>query len=220
MLPPVKAFLEIEGRGDFPCTFNPAELTIAKTNTWKARDTAGKSAAKSNFQKGSPGTLSLELTFDTTDSGEAVTRYTSTLMALMEVDPATESGQAKTGRPPWVRFHWADFHSFKAFVESLQVKFTFFSTQGVALRAKATLKLKQFEEEDATGPQNPTSGTPHPHRVHQVRPGETLDRIAALHYKNPHAWRDIADRNGIIDPLRLEPGTTLVIPEPQGVGRA
>ena len=41
------------------------------------------------------------------------------------------------------------------------------------------MSLKQFEEDAKWGPQNPTSGTPRPHRMHQLERGETLDRLAA-----------------------------------------
>jgi len=65
----------------------------------------------------------------------------------------------------------------------------------------------------AFGPQNPTSGTPRPHRVHRVQPGETLDRIAAAHLGDATSWRVIAQANGIEDPLAVKPGTLLAIPE-------
>jgi nucleoid-associated protein YgaU len=61
--------------------------------------------------------------------------------------------------------------------------------------------------------QNPTSGTPHPHRTHVVSPGETLDRIAAVYYGDGTRWRAIAVANGISDPLAIAPGTLLSIPE-------
>jgi nucleoid-associated protein YgaU len=103
-------------------------------------------------------------------------------------------------------------HSFKAVVSSLDLSFIYFAADGTPLRARAELVLVQFERELAFGPQNPTSGTPHPHRVHRVNPGETLDRIAAAHYGDPTRWRAIAAANGIEDPLALEPGTVLAIP--------
>jgi len=82
----------------------------------------------------------------------------------------------------------------------------------VPLRAKAQLQLKQYQPEDSYGRQNPTSGTPRPHRVHRVQPGETLDRIAAKHYGDSTRWRALAEANGIADPLALRPGSLLAIP--------
>jgi nucleoid-associated protein YgaU len=84
------------------------------------------------------------------------------------------------------------------------------------LRARAALTLTQYEEDMAFGPQNPTSGTPRPHRVHRVQPGETLDRISALHLGDSTRWRSIAESNSIEDPLALRAGSLLAIPEGSG----
>jgi nucleoid-associated protein YgaU len=75
------------------------------------------------------------------------------------------------------------------------------------------LELRQFEPSNAFGPQNPTSGTPRPHRVHRVQPGETLDRISARYYGDPTRWRDLALANDIEDPLGLRPGSLLSVPQ-------
>jgi len=94
----------------------------------------------------------------------------------------------------------------------MDVTFTYFSSAGVPLRANVSMSLTQFEAAENWGPQNPTSGTPTPTRLHQVQRGETLDRISARHYKDSTKWRLIAEANGITDPLALKPGSILSIP--------
>ena len=74
------------------------------------------------------------------------------------------------------------------------------------------LTLRQYEPSQAFGRQNPTSGTPKPHRVHRVQSGETLDRIAARYYGDSTRWRALAAANSIADPLALRPGTLLTVP--------
>ena len=211
----VKAYLEREGGQKIPCLFNPNELSISKSNNWSADQGAGRTAPELSFDGGGGGSISLSLTLDTTDTGAAVTKHTAKLMNLMELDsklPGYDK-DTKTGRPPWVKFHWGDFHSFKSVVESLDVTYTYFADDGKPLRARANLSLKQYEPDDNWSKQNPTSGTPLPHRTHRVRPGDTLDRIAAEHYGVATAWRDIAAANGIADPLAITPGMILAIPK-------
>ena len=213
-MPIQKAFLETETRQQIPCLFNPDELSLTRANKWKGSALPGKGVPTLAYQGATGGSLSLNLTFDTTDTGAPVTNHTNKLLQLMEIDTTLpgydqESGN---GRPPWVQFHWGDFHSFKSVVASLNLSFTYFSSEGVPLRAKAQLSLNQFEPDDNWARQNPTSGTPKPHRTHVVQPGETLDRIAAKHYGSSTPWRDIAAANGIEDPLNVRPGTTLAIP--------
>lgn len=209
-----KSFLEIEGGVHLACEFNPDALELTRSNNWSADSMPGKGVGKLLYKGAQSGSVGLELFFDTTATGKAVTSYTSELMKLMDVAPNLPGTDAASNnvRPPWVKFHWGDLHSFKAVVSSLNLSFVYFSSTGVPLRARARLTLLQYEEEKSFGPQNPTSGTPRPHRVHQVRPGETLDRIAAAHYGDATKWRAIANANGIEDPLRLRPGAALSIP--------
>lgn len=221
MSAPVKAYLQTEQGVRIACLFNPAELTISKSNSWQQKGGKGRNTPRLRFQEGQPGSLSMTLTLDTTHDGSPVTKHTNALLDLMRVDPglAGSSTTSNSARPPWVTFHWGDLHSFKAIVEQLQVKFTYFASSGTPLRAKVDITLKQYEDEQAWGPQNPTSGTLEPHRIHTVVPGESLDRISYEHYGDPTRWRLIAAANGIIDPLAVPPGESLVIPERTGVRR-
>lgn len=210
-----KAYLETETGDKIECLFNPTEMSVAKANSWEQCVKPGRSAPSLIFGGGQPGTISLELVCDTTADGTPVTKHTSRMEALLE--PSIDDGpEAK--RPPWVIFHWADLHSFKAILESLDLSYTYFASNGDALRARAKISLKQFDEGN-WGPQNPTSGTPRPQVAHQVQVGETLDRIAAKHYGDSTQWRRIATANGISDPLAIRPGTRLSIPRREAVAR-
>ena len=212
---PAKAFLKTEQGDQIDCLFNPAELTISKSNTWNASEKKGGNAPELRFQGGQSGTLTLTLTLDTTDKGSDVTEHTNKLLDLLKVDPALAGSdrQRNKARPPWVEFHWGKLHSFKAIVERLQLKFTFFASDGTPLRAKADMTLKQWKDEAERPLQNPTSHTPTLHTVHRLAHGETLDRVAAKHYADSTRWRLIAEANDVVDPLTLEPGLLLVIPE-------
>ena len=209
-----KAFLETEKKVRIPCSFNPTELQIQMLNSWSADTLPGAGAPSLRFAGSLSGTFALSLFFDSTAEGTAVTGQTVKLMELMQPDPKLPGADEKSGnvRPPWVVFHWGDLHSFKSVVTSLDITFIYFGSDGTPLRARADMVLTQFEPDLAVSGQNPTSGTPHPHRVHQVHPGETLDRIAAAHYGDSTRWRAIADANGIEDPLSIRPGTVLAIP--------
>lgn len=209
-----KSFLEVEGGDRIPCLFNPSSITVSRSNSWKSSPMPGNDVTPLQFVGANSGTLSLELTFDTTGDGSPVTKYTGKLMKLMEVDytlPGADEA-SRNGRPPQVTFHWGDLHSFPAVVTSVVLSFTYFSSSGVPLRATAKLDLQQYDKSDAFGPQNPTSGTPSPHRVHRVQPGETLDRISARYYGDSTRWRVLAHANGIEDPLAVRPGTLLSVP--------
>jgi hypothetical protein len=216
-----KAYLETESGDRIDCLFNPAEFSISQSNGWEGRNAPGRNAPQLEFTGGQSGTMSLELFFDTTKDGTAVTKHTNKLLDVMRIDERLPGHDATrtNGRPQWVVFHWGDLHSFKAVVDSLNLSFTYFSSTATPLRAKAALSLKQWQDEGKWRPQNPTSGTPAPHRVHLLQLGETLDRLASRYYGDSSAWRLIAQANSIVDPLRMKPGTLLVIPKAQGMAR-
>jgi Contractile injection system tube protein/LysM domain len=210
-----KAFLQTEKGDNIPCLFNPTELSFSRSNSWQAPNMPGKGVPTLNYSGANSGSMTLRLFFDSTDDGSPVTNYTDQLLTLMEIDSSLPGSNenSNNARPPWVQFNWGSMHSFKAVIASASVSFTYFSSQGVPLRADVDLTLTQYEDGKVFGPQNPTSGTPHPHRAHRVQPGETLDRIAATYYGSPTSWRSIADLNGIEDPMALRPGRILAIPE-------
>ena len=67
-----------------------------------------------------------------------------------------------------------------------------------------------------TPPQNTTSGTPNPGQVRRLEAGQYLDTVADELYGDHGQWRAIANANGIDDPLALDPGRVLMIPELEG----
>ncbi len=218
-----KAYLETESGDRIDCLFNPAELSISQTNGWEGPAAPGRNAPQLAFTGGQSGTMTLNLVFDTTADASPVTKHTNKLLDVMRIDERIPGHDASrtNGRPQWVIFHWGDLHSFKAVVNSLNLSFTYFSASAVPLRAKAALSLTQWQDEGRWRPQNPTSGTPAPHRVHQQQLGETLDRLAARYYGDSSLWRVIAEANGVVNPMSVKPGTLLVIPKAQGaVARA
>ena len=214
-----KAYLEIESGGRVDCMFNPTTFSFSTDNRWDSDSVPGKATPTLRYAGGSGGKFNLSLVFDTTDTGKPVSLHSNKLLALMEVDDklAGYDPALGNGRPPWVKFHWGTHvHSFKAVITSASVTFTYFSNEGLPLRANVELSLEQYEPDANWGPQNPTSGTPVPERTHQVQVGDTLDRIAARYYGDSNRWRDIANINGIADPLDLPPGQLLSIPERRG----
>jgi hypothetical protein len=213
-----KAFLEIEGGERVPCLFNPESISVGRRNNWSGNPMPGKGVPKLRYSGADSGWMRLDLMFDTTDVGTAVTRHTGKILGLMDVDPslAGTDESSNNGRPPTVTFHWGDLHSFTSVVTDLGLTFTYFSSAGVPLRAQMQLELRQYEPSKAFGPQNPTSGTPKPHRVHRIQPGETLDRISARYYGDSTRWRALAVVNGIEDPLSLRAGSLLSVPRMDG----
>jgi hypothetical protein len=190
--------------------FNPKELTLAKSASW-ARNT-GKGNKKSGppqYQGPQPSKLTLEMFFDASDSQDnSVVKRVEQLFACCV--PTTSSHQAKKGSPPWVLFRWGGLTGFLAYISSVQAKYTLFTSSGLPVRALCTVTLEELAGEAPK--QNPTSGGLVPRRVHVLVQGDTLAGIAYAEYGDASLWRAVAQVNGIDDPLRLRPGTRLLLP--------
>ncbi|MEM7092078.1 MAG: tail protein X [Actinomycetota bacterium] len=217
-----KAKLVFEDKSEVPFQFNPNELALAKTSSWKDVPATGRSVpTTTEYVSGGGYTLTVTMLLDTTDTGEAVTSQTEKLKELVEIDTTNSAYDSakKMGRPPWVKLLWGDMVPFKCVCTSLNLTFNYFASTGEPLRATAKISLQQWADPDNPPNQNPTSGTPRPHRVHTVVLGESLDRIASKHYGNAAKWRQIADANPHVEDLfRLRPGTKLLIPDKKRAG--
>ena len=65
---------------------------------------------------------------------------------------------------------------------------------------------------DAPGPQNPTSGGQLGYQAHVLIEGESLHSVAWAEYGKASYWRALAEVNDIDDPLRVSPGTRILLP--------
>jgi nucleoid-associated protein YgaU len=100
---------------------------------------------------------------------------------------------------------------FKCLVESVTQRFTFFSPDGVPLRAVVTLTLREFatpsEQARKTGA-TANGGT----KAHTVKQGETVSQVTAKELGDPKEWRKVADANGGIGAGAVAAGTVLTVP--------
>ena len=122
--------------------FNPTSLRLSIANTLGA---SGESGDTKQYVTGSSATLTMELTFDTTDVGTDVRGATQRIAALMEPD--------EQRIPAIVRFEWGTF-VFQGMVQSYQETIDFFSPSGVPLRAKVNMSMARQEAvfaEDGAG---------------------------------------------------------------------
>lgn len=231
MTRPLKAtFQEVTANGSLgesvAVSFNPTEYTLSKSTQVAEVTIPGLDSPILQFVRGQAETLSLDLFFDTTESGaddnaKPVVELTDKFYQLVKIRGAAHA-------PPVVFFSWGtDFpgsrtydslgtanqqrHGFKCIVDSVKQRFTMFSPQGVPLRATVTVSLKEYKTlSEQIKEINKQSADRTHTRV--LKSGETLNKIANDVYGDPTQWRAIATHNGILDPLNLRPGTVLEIP--------
>jgi LysM repeat protein len=190
-----------------PLRFNPTEYQLQKSNNFAEIGIPGLESPPIQFVRGASEKLTAELLVDTSDTLEDVReRYVNKLRDLMNLNIELHA-------PPIVRFVW-DRQVFVGVLESLNVTYVLFTPEGVPLRAKLSVALKEYRPAAVQVKERPTS-SPDFDKTWVVRRGDTLSGIAGAVYRNASQWRAIADDNGIVDPRRLVPGRVLSLPRLQ-----
>jgi LysM repeat protein len=204
----VQAYLEIVAPvvpdPIIPLRFNPTEYQLQKANNFAEIGIPGLESPPIQFVRGQAEKLTVEVLVDTSDSLEDVrTAYVDKLRGLMDLDRDLHA-------PPIVRFTW-DTEVFRGVLESLNITYVLFTPEGVPLRAKLSMSLKEYRPVDIQVKENPTA-SPDYDKTYVVRRGDTLSGIAFAVYRDASVWRDIAANNQIQDPRTLLPGTVLQLP--------
>jgi nucleoid-associated protein YgaU len=187
-----------------PLKFNPTEYQISKSNMFAEIPIPGLETPLIQYVRGASETLTVEALVDTSDTLEDVReRYVKRLRTLL-------TPNAKEHAPPIVSFEW-DSSVFTGVIESLGISYVLFTPDGVPLRARLALSLKEYRSA-AVQAKEPPRRSPTVDKTFQVQVGDTLPTISNAVYRSPQHWRVLARANGITDPRALTPGAVLRVP--------
>jgi nucleoid-associated protein YgaU len=224
-----KAVIEIDPKDRGPglppritVQFNPAEYSMAKGAQIAEIAIPGIDSPILQFVRGKTQTLTMELFFDTTQSGMGegdavdVRTLTEPVYRLSQI-------QSRTHAPPRVRFFWGAGISFRAIVDTVQQKFTLFNPAGLPLRATLSVSFKEYQTLEEQLTRLNLQSSDHS-KKRMVKRRESLALIAFREYGDAAQWRRIYDEKNneelIPDPRRLQPGLEITIPAIDGVSRS
>ncbi|HYD37114.1 MAG TPA: LysM peptidoglycan-binding domain-containing protein [Allosphingosinicella sp.] len=189
---------------DIPLRFNPTSYQLQKGNEFAEIAVPGLETPPIQYVRGGSETLSFDALLDTSDTQKNVREeYVDRIANLMRINSELHA-------PPIVQFVW-DTEIFQGVVSSLTVNYVLFTPEGVPMRAEAALSLTAYRPVEVQIAERPRN-SPDVEKSYTVRRGDRLDHIADGVYRDPARWRDIALRNGIADPRRLDPGRMLLLP--------
>lgn len=197
--------------------YNPAKVTLVrKQQITGAKKLTGKTAA--DQQGGKAELMTIELG-DLRIEGQSAVR-SSVALLWKWVDPVPDSTGASssgakntTATARQVRVTMGaenDRIELLCVITRVTVDYTRFTSASMPCRAKVSLSL--LEVSTPPKEQNPTSAGPPGAHVYTVTEGDTLPNIATEFYGAASAWRQVAARNDIDDPLRVRNGQTLYLP--------
>lgn len=188
--------------------FNPKEWSITHAAEWKV-ETTKKSAPPPEFKGPKAASASVDIFLDECERPDGdISRTVAKLRTCVAPEPSSVSANKPSA--PHVLFTWGKAIEFKGYVESVAVTYTMFRGDGTPIRGTCKVSMKEFPP--AVPGQNPTSGGAGGRRTHRVVAGDTLASIAFAEYADPARWRALAEANRISDPMRVPPGTELLVP--------
>lgn len=179
--------------------FNPTSMQYSITNTAAQGSGRGRSRAVDE----STGKLTMDLVFDTTDSGDDVRNKTEKIALLMRPDASRAT--------PILLVTWGNF-SFQGALDQYRETLEFFSPEGMPLRATLSLGFTTVTEQNRTpdkvfafssGRTGSIGGrfqaTDEAYTYEVPRPQGSSATDAASAMGDPEAAHDIAAANGIED---------------------
>jgi len=201
-LPLAKATFTVLGGAGAPLEvqFNPVSLEHTIANQLQ-----GEGGQAAQYVASSSAKLSLELVFDTTDTGADVRTRTNPVARLMKPAGGESAAGAARSAPPIVVFEWGAFR-FQGMVESFKETLDYFAANGVPLRATVSLTLNSQEHVfEAQGDPGRTAGGGDGLEL----PGGDPSSVAAASGV-PEAARALASANGL-ESLRFGTGAGLTV---------
>jgi len=141
--------------------YNPKEFQIERTIPWtehkhvngaspkqKGQNANDRGALSLEFTGNQPRSITVELLFDGYESGTSVQPQIDTLESMAQpIDPSSTTEKKK--RPHFLVLLWGEMaRPFRCVMEQLTIKYTVMSPEGRALRATATVKLKEANRMD------------------------------------------------------------------------
>ncbi len=190
----------------FRVCFNPSEYTVSKRTNYAEAAIPGLDAPLLQFNRGEAGTLAVELLLDTYTYGrqeDVRTAYVDKLETFLLVDRELHA-------PPPCKVVWGSLE-FVGLLEDMEKRYVLFLEDGTPVRARVTLRFKEFVSVAMQLSRTPRS-SPDRRKVHLVRRGETLWQLAYEAYGAARYWKVIAEANAIENPRVLTPGKRLVLP--------
>jgi hypothetical protein len=206
-----KAYLQPLPDGDLIWVhFNPASLVYTVENSGRQQ---AKDPARRQYAGQFTGKLTMDLQFDTTDSGDDVRDTTNKIARFMQSSAqANQAGKgagsgANAPAQPVLLFQWG-LYAFKGYMESFRETIDFFSADGVPLRALVSIGLarqdKVFDEDQQLIGTGTGAGS-----VIKTSSSDSATKVTTK-MGNPKASRALAASNGLENP-RFTAGASLQV---------
>ena len=208
--------------GRLEAAFNPSQIVLSKKVHWSRDNSLSEGETETwntRYEHTDAETLSVSLFCDTYE--EVGLWKSNPLWMLFMKKPTVFTYTKKLAElarwekelhgPPTCMLQWGKAKLFTGVLQDLKQTYTMFLDDGTPVRATADCTFVEVTmDSDRTRYE---LNSPDVDKTYVVRPGDTLDMIAAELYEDRRQCRAIAEANRIDNPRILTPGQILHIPK-------
>jgi nucleoid-associated protein YgaU len=193
-------------------SYNPEGYTVVTEGKWKESPQPATNGSRPQWQGVVPSKMDIKILLDAFSVPPVPPSAVIDQLKLLVIPTALSMGTGASTAPT-VMFGWGpNIIMDQAIVTKVSVAYERFLL-GVPVRATATVSLSAVPLPAPLGPTNPSSGGLATRRTHTMVEGDSLASIATREYRDPNKWRALAEANNIDDPMRVKPGTVLIVPD-------
>ncbi len=201
--------------GRLEVLFNPTEYSIDRESTYAEVAVPGLESPIIQYVRGNGDKMTFELFLDVTDNVQDGRLATGQSVRDLFVRPLERLllQNEQLHAPPPVQLLWGNsVVMVSAVATSLSTKYLLFDSEGLPIRATASLSLREHRSASEQLA-DMRLGSPDLSNVVVVREGDTLPLVAFREYGDSTLWRPIASANNLSNPLALVPGASLIVPK-------
>jgi hypothetical protein len=205
-------FTQKVGGGVFSVQLNPEKYSLQFGAELKEDTTLNTAGVTPKYVAQKPEDLALEFYLDATGAVTGTKSGTRVTDVNAEVDRLrTVVGyNGSIHSPNYLRVLWGKL-SFDCVLLNLSIEYVLFTPGGVPLRAKVTIRLKQYVSPEKMELE---AGKNSPDLTHRrtVGAGDTLPLMCFHIYQDSKYYLEVARFNGLNDFRNLEPGQQIFFP--------
>ncbi|HKK81154.1 MAG TPA: LysM peptidoglycan-binding domain-containing protein, partial [Prolixibacteraceae bacterium] len=169
----------------------------------------GSSGTETRYFKTLPEKISFSLLFDSTIELEE-NKNKNVNVEINKFKDIVFKYNGDIHRPNYLKLTWGNFF-FKGQVESMQITYTAFSSDGDPQKAYADVHFIQVKDQQSRLSEENKSSPDLTH-IYNVKEGDSLTIIANQIYGDPRYYISIAKVNNLNNFRKLKPGDQLILP--------
>lgn len=194
---------------EYEVAFNPEKFSHDFSIAYDKQQAVGSSGTETRYFKTLPEKISFSLLFDATIELEE-NKDKNVNDELTKFKDVVFTFNGDIHRPNYLKLNWGNFF-FKGQIESMQITYTAFSSEGDPLKAHADVTFLQVKEQ-ATRLSEENKSSPDLTHIYHVKDGDSLTMISNKIYGSPYYFIDIAKANNLHSFRALTPGIQLILP--------